>query len=238
MNKEALLQAYFEHRLRPEQETAMKELLKTDAAFKAAYTEEYELREAIRQEERTALKGRFKALDRRGQSNKTRWLAAATLVAVLGIGALLIFNKPTDMQQLYAQHFEPYPNVVVPTVRNNETPEDQALADAFQLYDRGLYAEAAPAFQRLYEQTQDDDAFFYYVMSLMGIEQTATAVEALESHQWQQAAPYKVLSLWYRALGHLKLEQKQAAVSLLQQVADANELLSPRAERLLEQLDW
>lgn len=237
MNKEALLEAYFEGRLSPEQETAMKELLETDAAFKAAYTEEYALREAVRQEERAALKARLRSLDRRGRRTKTLWPAAATLVAVLGIGALLYFNKPTDMQQLYARHFEPYPNVVAPTVRNNESPEDQALADAFQLYDRRLYAEAAPEFQRLYEQTREDDAFFYYVMSLMGSEQTATAVEALESHQWQQAAPYEVLSLWYRALGHLKLEQKQAAVTLLQQVADANEPLSPRAKRLLQELD-
>lgn len=237
MNKSELIQGYLDKQLTQSQVAELKGLLQTDAGFKEAFTQAYELQEAIKAEERLALKSRLKTLDHPAVAKSSKlWKLAAALALLLGIGWLLTHKSSPDLQELYAQNFEPYPNVVMPAVRNSEDTTDPELREAFQFYDSRNYEAAAIAFRHIFESTNSDDAFFYYSISLMSSGHTEPAVALLENYPWQQAEKYRTLSRWYAAMGHLKLEHQEAAVAHLKAVAQAGKPLSEKAESLLKQL--
>lgn len=241
MDKEALILGYFENTLTPKQQSALHELLAADEGFKDEFAFQLELREAIKESERSDLKTRFNKLDSQHQhkSLNRRWYAiAAAIIVSLGLGwALFFFKANPDPQQLYATHFEPYPNVISPTVRDNSEPTaDMEVVKAFRLYDNKQYTEAAAAFAKLYQSTGEDYARFYHSVSLMAEGHTKEATSILEKHIWEEPENYLTISYWYLGLGYLKQENHEKAAMYLKKVADSNKPFSQQARELLQEL--
>lgn len=110
-------------------------------------------------------------------------------------GDVLVFNQPTDFEKLYAKNFEPYPNIVAPTVRNTTESEIQ---QAFNNYDTHNYKKAAIGFKTLYDKNKSDYANFYYAISLMADNQIEQAIEALENPNWEipENTKSKRIGIW------------------------------------------
>src|SRR5690606_16960572 len=115
---------------------------------------------------------------------------------------------PHDNEKLYAANFEPYPNIVAPTVRNSDTAQSN-IEKAFRYYDDGEYAKAAAAFKIWYDLDTTGDANFYYAISLMADQQVENAIEALEDPDWEIPERYRVQTNWYLALGYLKTNNRK-----------------------------
>src|SRR5690606_8595297 len=134
MNKEALVERYFSGQISQEDFLLLETLLENDGEFKKDFHAQLEVRQTIANEKNASLKKRLDRLENKA-APKTRWYPyAAAIIVLIGLG-FFFFNARPDHQELYAEYFEAYPNVVAPTVRGNTDLEADEMALAFRHYD-------------------------------------------------------------------------------------------------------
>lgn len=237
MNKEELIEGYFSGQLSNEEFLDLKTLLEEDAEFRNEFHQQLEIQQTIAQEKSAILKDRFQALDKKTAPRPKWYQLAATVAILIGIGlGYIFFSGQTDYQDIYADNFEAYPNVVSPTVRGDSNTDNQDMQSAFRLYDSQQYAKAAHLFGELYKDTQKDYAYFYEAVSLMAAGQTDKAVSNLEQHQWIAPEKYQTNAQWYVALGYLKLENKEKSIIYLKKVANSSAPIANQARKILKTL--
>jgi len=237
MNKEELIERYFSEQLTNEEFLELKTLLEEDAEFRADFHHQLEIQQTIAKEKSAYLKDRFKELDKKTAPRPKWYQLAATVAILIGIGlGYIFFSGQTDYQDIYADNFEAYPNVVSPTVRGHSNTDNQDMQSAFRLYDSQQYAKAAHLFGELYKDTQKDYAYFYEAVSLMAAGQTDKAVSNLEQHQWIAPEKYQTNAQWYVALGYLKLENKEKSIIYLKKVANSSAPIANQARKILKTL--
>ncbi|WP_417359402.1 tetratricopeptide repeat protein [Galbibacter sp.] len=237
MNKQDLIEQYFTGQLSNEEFLELKTLLEVDPEFKKEFHAQLEIQQTIAQEKSAFLKDRFAGLDKKS-APRTKWyLYAATVAVLIGVGiGYLFYNAQPDFQELYAQNFEAYPNVIAPTVRGDSEADMPMMEAAFHAYDSKNYTEAASLFGELYKETDQDYAYFYQNISLMAASKTETAVANLELHHWSTPQKYKTNAQWYVALGYLKLEHKEKAILYLEKVANSSTPIAHQAKEILKTL--
>lgn len=237
MNKLELIERYIQNKVNDEERDQVRRLMDTDADFKAELTFQLELREAVIREESNRLKQRLQGLERQAGGVRilsVLWKVAAVLV--VGLGLLWFFNKPADWGELYANNFEPYPNVVAPVVRDVQAAGSD-IERAFRYYDNRAYAEAAAAFDALRAADTVGYTDFYYAISLMAQGQTATAVHVLENPDWETPENYQSQTDWYLALGYLKLQNREKAVEYLDKTIANNGAKASQARKILSEIE-
>jgi len=123
MDKEALLNGYFDHTLSESELVAFNELLATDASF----AEELAFRKNVKQSIHINERARIKATLKQFESNTTKqpfrrkyfaWIAAATTITFILIALNQYTQKPKP-SALFQQFYTGYPNIIAPTERSN-----------------------------------------------------------------------------------------------------------------------
>jgi tetratricopeptide (TPR) repeat protein len=152
-------------------------------------------------------------------------------VLVIGLGLLWFYNQPPDLEKIYNQNFEAYPNVVAPTVRDVSTSEND-VQKAFSYYDNHNYKEAVKAFETL----DTEDAHFYLAMSLMADYQTEKAVEVMKNNDLQSSETYKNQTDWYLALAYLKMNDKNMAIDYLNKVIKSYPSKTEEAQKIISKI--
>lgn len=235
MNKEELIEHYFSGQISKETFLKLKTLLEKDSAFKNDFYTQLEVQQTIAQEKNIALKERLNNLDQKS-APKTKWyLLAAAITILIAIGSFF-YNSQPNYQDLYAKNFEVYPNVITPVVRGDEIPKENNMSLAFGYYENEDYAKAADIFKKLYDETDEDYAFFYHAISLMAAEETTKAITALEQHSWNDLDNYQTITQWYLGLGYLKLENKEKALFHFKKVSVSDKPLAKPAKEILKKL--
>src|SRR5690554_1341445 len=236
MNNSDLIDKYIQKTATPEELQEINRLLIEDPAFKEEFYFHLELKEVIKIEENKKLKKQLQKLDTE-KSPKKFYLNIYKVAAVLiiGLGILLFFNTSPNYDKIYAENFEPFPNIVAPTVRNYNATENKT-AEAFRLYDNQNYTAAAIAFKELYDENEVSYANFYYAISLMGDNQFKKAIESLENPDWQVSEQYEVYTYWYLGLAHLKLGDRDRAKDYLRKTIQTNHHMAEQAQKTLDKL--
>src|SRR5690606_24135176 len=145
------------------------------------------------------------------------------------------FNASDNYEKIYAKNFEPYPNIVVPTVRNSNIPK-HSMEDAFRSYDQRDYAKSAAAFKSMLNVDKTGDANFYYAMSLMANGQIEKAIEALENPTWDIPERFQNQVDWYLALGYLKTQNTEKAIQHLEKVRKTEGMMAAKADAVLAEI--
>lgn len=236
MDKEELIAQYFNGQISEEGFSRIQALLEEDDAFKKEFYSQLEIQQAIAQEKHAPIKERLRKLDQK-PIRKFKWYPYAAAAAILVIIGLLFYRTEPPYEKLYATHFEPYPNVIAPTLRDQERFEGDMVAAAFSYYDNRQYADAASTFEKIYQANGEDYAFFYQSMSLMALGEIEETVTALENHAWTHTDEYQMIAYWYVGLGYMELKNKEQAVVYLQQVADSNHPKAKKATEILQKLE-
>lgn len=234
MNKESLIISYFENNLTDKEKLFFDQLMKTDKSFADAVRFEEKTKIALTIEARDELKSRLQSYEaqRKQKSRLQKWLyVAASIVILLGI-SMFVFNQQSSPSQLSAAYFKPYPNTVAPIVRGDENNLDNQKA--FVAYESGNYDEALGMFEKLTKNTQEDYAFFYQAMSLMGSEKYDAAQEVLTSRTWSEE--YRDKANWYLALNLLHLNQVNDSRSILEEIVRSQSYNHKLAAELLKKL--
>lgn len=233
MHKSDLIEKYIQKRTTAEELEKIKRLMEEDLDFKEEVTFQLELREAIKKEESQKLKQYLQSLEQKKKRTlfvSEIWKIAA--VFIIGLGLLWFFKMSPDYEKLYAENFEPYPNIVAPAVRDAGSTQSN-IEKAFWYYDNRDYSKAAAAFKVLYSEDKIGYANFYYAISLMADDQVEKAVEALESPDWNISENYHNQVDWYLALGHLRIRNKEKAVAYFEKVIQADGPMAAKARKIL-----
>jgi len=242
MDKEELINGYFEGSLSEGQLIEFESLLKTDAEFKSAFELEKELQLALKKNERKELKELFSSLNETEEKNEDKvismrpWLAAASIALLVGIGSwLLFFNSPDlNTNQLYVANFTPYENVVHPIERGNQL--EDLLSRAFTAYEDEKYTDALKLFKELNVKQNDAYIEFYEAIVLMQLNRHKEAIPLLENYI-ENNGELKDRAHWYLALAYLKLDDVSNSKTELGKLIKLGSFKNDAAKNLLADLE-
>jgi tetratricopeptide (TPR) repeat protein len=236
MKRSDLIDKYIQKKASDEELKEIRNLMEKDVHFREAVIFHLELQKAVRKDEGQKLKEHLQRLEQK--KNKKSFIPKIWKVAavfVIGLGLFWVFNMSPKYEKLYAENFAPYPNIVAPTVRDLNAP-DNGIEEAFRYYDNGDYAKAAETFKAVYKEDKIGYANFYYGISLMANQETEKAVEALEDSDWDIPKRYQNQTNWYLALGYLKTKNKEKAIAYLEKVIRAHDAMAPQANKILMEI--
>ena len=242
MDKEELINGYFEGSLSQVQLEEVSRLLETDAAFTADFEFQKQLQMSLKKEERREIKNMFSELSSEKEASETKvipmrtWLAAASVALLVGLGSwFLIFNSSDiNTEQLYAANFTPYDNVVSPIERGNDI--EDLRTRAFTAYESEAYSEALDLFAQLKVEQDDPYIDFYEANIRMQLNQHDKAIPLLQEYI-KNKGKLADRALWYLALSHLKLGEIEESKAQLKKLIELGSFKTTSSKELLAQLD-
>lgn len=236
MDKEQLLERYFENQLSEEEQRIFKNYLDTDASFAAEFTFQKKVQQAIALNEREALKKKLQSFETAKSNTNwiSKWSVAASITLAL-VAGYWFMNQSPDNIELYNQYYQTYPNVIAPTVRGESKTD--LKSKAFFAYDTRNYQKAYVLFSQLYATDKEDYALFYSSVSLIELDKHSEALLLLEKFNTATNNPFSPFVAWYKALTYLKLDDKEKAIELLQPLSEIQNPQQEQAQKLLEELD-
>ena len=197
------------------------------------------LKKAITLSERKQQKMFLKSVEATiNKPKKTNWFVAASVAAIIGFCAYFVFgNQSLSNQELFAENFTPYENVIVPIVRNNK--ELTTKAQAYAYYELDDYEKAIQQFNKLKTTDTSEIATinFYKANAYLMLDNYKKAKDLLlqivddNNQEWQKE------SLWYLALTYLKLEDVDNAKLYLKKLQQQKSYKINEVNNLLKSLD-
>ena len=236
MDKEQLLERYFENQLSQEEAILFQNYLKTDAFFAEEFAFQKSVKHAITLNERAELKQQLQSFETPKNNKKwvSKWSVAASIAVVLGAGYWFMNQSPNNIE-LYEDYYQSYPNVVAPTVRG-ENSED-IKSEAFYEYDNGNYEKSLVLFSKIYETDKDDYALFYKALSQMELQKTTEAIATFKQFDLGKNNAFTPFVKWYLALAYLKENQKEQAMPLLKSLSETQNPQQEMAQKLVDELE-
>lgn len=211
-----IIEKHLLQQLLPEEQALFEQRME-DADFRKELSLQKDLHLAFKAEGRSHLKAQLQGFEEKRkpavqQKENTskfsigRFLAIAATLALLLTATYWLFSKGPSNDQLYAQFFEPYPNIVAPIEKSNTSTDRRD--EAFQTYELKNYKKALELFEQL--NTQDEAVHFYSGLCQLALNQPEKAIEDFKSIQ-QQDGPYYAPMNWYQALALVKTGRPEAA---------------------------
>ena len=234
MDNESLINGYLEGTLTPEEKLLFDTLIETDPSFADAVRFEEKTKIAITLESRNELKSKLQLLEKNSKKNNSKsWIfIAASAIILLGI-SLFYINQTPSTDTLFADYFEPYPNVESPIVRGGSSKT--VKEEAFATYELGDYPKASEMFSELSKITDEQYAPFYNAVSLMMINKIEDASSIFTNISWNKEFQGK--ADWYQSLCQIKLHQLEEAKSTLKKIIKNNSYNDVKAKNLFEILE-
>jgi len=234
MDKEMLIQKYFENALSTEETVTFEILLVSDSEFAKDVAFQKQLKKAVTIEERKKLKEKLNSFESQKTSGTKWWYAAASILVLVTI-SFWLYNQNPSTEKLYASYFESYPNVIEPVVRNGNNQVVSTKTKAFIAYESKDYSNAVIFFNDLIDGTDDDYALFYKAISLMHINKFDEASSILKSTNWSDT--YNSKALWYLALSELKQNHIDNCKDALNKLIVTGNFNVSEAKELLKKLE-
>jgi len=136
--KEELIGKYLQGGLSEAEKEEFDRLMVEDSQMKAEVEFQMNLQKITRHEDTHEFRSLIKGFESKGPKSRNitiKWLAAAGIVLLLGMGYFFNYNKKVDTTQLFKTHFEPYRNVIMPIERGDTTKNIKSAA--FETYENG-----------------------------------------------------------------------------------------------------
>lgn len=236
MDRENLINNFFENKLSALEQQKFTELLETDKTFADQVEFEQQIKAAITLNARESLKGKLQNFEQTYSKKAVRspkWLfAAAGIAAIIGLLLLLQPNQFSE-SDLYSEYFKPYPNTVAPIVRS--TGEINQKGKAFQAYESKDYVTSSVLFRQIYQDNHEEYAQFYTAISLMGLKDFEKSKDILATTKW--SSDYSEKAQWYLALNYLAINQPKNSRIILQNIVRDKSYHAKNAKTLLKKLE-
>lgn len=156
--------------------------------------------------------------------------AAILLLLIAGIWWLI----PQPDNDLFATHFQPYPNVTVPLERDELN--DNLEIRAFRAYEEADYPLAAARLDSLLQAEPKMEYRFYLAMAQLVNSDYISSIENLETVREMGDAAFGEYAMWYLGLAYWKVGDKnQSTILFKNMAADAGHPFSQKAQDVLEE---
>lgn len=216
MDRETLITQFLNNSLSDKDKKVFDTLLETDVEFAKEVAFQQSLQKVIAKEEYTTLKTHLQSLEK---SNKAtgykKWLVAASIVLLLGFTGLWFLNSDVSVssQELYAQNFEPYRNVIKPIVRGGMADTLETMA--FTAYETKNYDKALTLFDKMLEENDSEITKFYKANVLLQLDKAEEAI-AIFKQNMNLKEDWKSKNSWYLAMAYLKIDDVENAKKQLE----------------------
>ena len=237
MNRELLLEKYFENSLSAAEQIEFEHLLAADEDFAKAFAFERDVKKAFTLNERAKLKQKLKSFDevKTVKISSSKWYyAAACLITIAGFSVWFSLKQPTN-EELFQTYYQTYPNVIAPTVRGTQL--EDIKTKAFEAYDNGEYQLAAKLFEEIYTKDQGDFALLYQSLSLMELKEYDAAKQQFKKFDYTKNNQFSNYFKWYLALAELQTNDKESAINLLKELSLVANPMQEMAKKLLTDLN-
>lgn len=162
------------------------------------------------------------------------WMYAAAAVVLL-IGVYFVFRafQPVSDEQLFAEYFTPYQNLLTMKGENNSMVEF-----ALNYYDLKIWDSAVIFFEKISETYKDIQAIrFYEANALLALGKTSEAEKLLLSIIVSNDARFKIQANWYLALAMIKSGKNDGAIEILRTLQTDKGIYGSIAMDLLNELE-
>lgn len=164
---------------------------------------------------------------------RSRWLMAASVLLVLGLGLLLLW--PSRSTYDYAEAFRPYPSYL--STRSVEKDAADLLNQADALYGAGNYEAALPLFQELATATPENKAVaFYAAYCQLELKRYGTARQSFLDIIQHGNSDYVQPAQWYLVRLYLETDEQAAAQELLREIMESKGDFAGLAREVLDEL--
>ena len=233
--KELLLDKYTRGNLNDAEEQLFKSLIQTDKAFANEVRLIDDLKYGFAALEYENTKSDLKEIEKELNNSKSKpWKWAAVIAILLTLGGFVYQNLISNSEEkLFASYFEPYRNVVYPTVRS--TTDNSIMDQAFTAYENLDYQNATVHFESLLREDKNDTITFYLANSYMQLSRSSDALALLQS---KNNSVFEQERNWYIALAYLQQKERQNALTYLRKVLQGNGVfMKKEAQELIQKLD-
>ena len=243
MNKDDLLYKYFSNSLTLKETQTFNELLEQDAAFKAQFEFEKNLKSAIKETESRKLKARLKEVEQdlanptikpdKTRFNYQMFAVAASIVVLLGwFGYNTLFGL--NYNRLYQDNYKTYPNTVYSITRGDANNSLERAA--FVAYEAEDYKQAVATFKEIEQTNKASYISFYMGQTYLELENLEAAKTMFEK-VIETEKDFVPEAHWYLALTYLKLKNKTQAKVQLNTLVNTHTYNKEKALEILDRLD-
>ena len=234
MDREDILNKYFENQLSESEKGEFELLLSQDPILAEEFEFRKSVKEAIFSDERAKIKNQLKQFESEAiapvkRLKVTQWMSVAAAIVLLFGASLWYFGKINSTEKLFAEYYQRFPNIEQPLVRGESSTK---TGEAFIAYENQDFRKALDIFS-----TQQDDVSVFYAgvcaLELSSFDSALKYFSSLEDREFS----LKLYAKWYKALTLLKLNKKEAAKAVLQELENVKEFeLSQQVKSLLIEL--
>lgn len=242
-----LIEKYFQGKLSQDELQLFNEKLQKDSAFEQEFRDMKLIRDAVKETSRT------RALDilQNAEANLTnqettkinvsmkRLVSIAASLLIVATVSYFAFSGGTGAltgEEIVANYYEPYTNIVSGGVRGDDNPVNTLTARAYNAYDIGDYSTSADLFEDLL--TTEKSAANYLYSGIANLE--SGNLEAAKNNLnavMNNFSDLKDQAQWYLAMTLFKEGAKDAAVANIVQLSMNNSSYKKDANRLIRDLE-
>lgn len=150
-----------------------------------------------------------------GTSYGQYWMGGLTFCALLWFGLTQFILPAQQLNQIVTTYLAPYENIVH-VGKESETQ----LRDGMAAYDQANYEQSALFLSQSVHKKNNKAILLYLGISYLFEDETTKAIDVFEVLSLSEGTPYVNTSKWYLALAHLKNNEKEKALQLLQEIKD------------------
>ncbi|MGC3945644.1 MAG: tetratricopeptide repeat protein [Chryseolinea sp.] len=237
-----LIEKYFDEELSDYETESFERRMKTDDGFRSLVEQEKYIIGAIRMQGLKDDLEHIKRIEKDlkdpvatiGVTGNRKWYLLAAAVIALIIVARFALTSTVTTEDLYEDHFRPYPNVFQPAVRGQSQADERS--EAFKAYDKSDYAKAATLFSSILERGNDPESLLLLGNCNLVLGNTDAAI----SNFTELSKTSKELSMqarWFLALAYLRNGDKTDATPLLKEIAATDASYAAKAKDILKELE-
>ena len=221
-----LFEQYHEGRLKSDRKREFQTRLKRDEAFRIEYDNYVRAVTMIEGEGiRLELAGLMNKTPRSSRFKLVRYAAAAAVAGIMLLG--YAFWPVSPGEELFAQYFEPYPDIYL-----SRSIADHEMEDILATYTKGEYRKTLLALNKLAES---DAVHFYRGNSYLAMNQSSMALAAFR--EINDTSVFEGQVAWYKALTFLKQDQLDSALYYLDMIGPEGYRYHD-SRKILQQLQW
>ena len=243
-NNFELIEAYLEGKLTGEELKAFEKRTESDSDF-ASLVQDYSIAiKSIEEFGKQKLKNRLRKIHFEEITNKTRFgrrellKLAAVFIGLLIVSGPFLYNYlsgGSNYQNLYADNFALYPDILSQRSENGNLMLDEAMS----YYKNRDFENASVLFQKLDSQnlSMGNAIKLYSGISYLGAEKTDEAEIIFRNIINEKENPFAGQANWYLALLTIKRENPEDAKILLAEIIQNKSYNHAKATKLLDEID-
>lgn len=231
-NNSQLFDEYLNGTLNQSEKTAFEDRIETDTLFDSEFKVHQLLIKGIVESGKSELKKRLADHEAKISSrtlNQYLYFRIAAGIALIMILSFIVvkYATSTDYEEVYAQNFSTYPNVIDP-INRSESNSDYSI---YQLYELKQFNKVIIQLEsKINRSSLSDSEWFYLGQSYMTQDNFTEAVTCLKkitkNSDFHQAAE------WYTALAFIKIKEVKKARLILNQIINLRGDYAVRAKEV------